>query len=60
MKDDRKYLTEEELKAFLGVIKSVRDRAISTVMYWRGLRRSEVGTLQLSAWRQQPCRIYVK
>ena len=50
MKDDRKYLTEEELKAFLGVIKSVRDRAIFTVMYWRGLRRSEVGTLQLSAW----------
>jgi site-specific recombinase XerC len=45
---------------FHGVIKSVRDRAIFTVMYWRGLRRSEVGTLQLSAWRQQAGRIYMK
>src|SRR5579863_8144086 len=60
MKDDRKYLTEEELKAFLGAIKSARDRAIFTVMYWRGLRRSEVGTLMISAWRQQAGRIYVK
>jgi integrase len=59
MKDERKYLTEEELKTFLGVIKSPRDRAIFTVMYWRGLRRSEVGTLQLSSWRQQAGRLYV-
>src|SRR5579863_8089837 len=59
MKDERKYLTEEELKAFLGVIKSPRDRAIFTVMYWRGLRRSEVGSLQLSSWRQGAARIYV-
>ena len=42
------------------MIKSVRDRAIFIVIYWRGLRRSEVGTLQLSAWRQQAGRIYVK
>jgi len=47
------------LKAFLAVIKSIRDRAIFTVMYWRGLRRSEVGTLQLSSWRQEAGRMYV-
>jgi len=59
MRDERKYLTEEELKAFLAVIKSIRDRAIFTVMYWRGLRRPEVGTLQLSSWRQEAGRMYV-
>ncbi len=59
MEDDRKYLTEEELTKFLRAIDDPRDRAIFTVMYWRGLRASEVGRLQLSSWRQSAGRLYV-
>jgi site-specific recombinase XerD len=43
-----KYLTESELEALLKVIKDPRDRAMFTVAYWRGLRASEVGMLQMS------------
>jgi integrase len=60
MEITRKYLTEEELKRLLSVIKSVRDRAIFTVCYWRGLRASEVGHIPLSAWRQTARRIYIE
>jgi site-specific recombinase XerC len=56
---DRKYLTEEELVKFLKGIDSIRDRAIFTVMYWRGLRASEIGKLQLSSWRQAAGRLFV-
>src|SRR5579872_6300450 len=48
---DRKYLTEEELKRFLSVITSPRDKAIFAVCYWRGLRASEIGMLPFTAWR---------
>jgi len=57
--DSRKYLTEDELRRFLGVIKSVRDRAIFTVAYWRGLRASEIGLMPWNAWDQKARRIYV-
>jgi integrase len=50
MKEQRKYLTEEELKRFLKGIESTRDRAIFTVSYWRGLRAEEPGQLKLSDW----------
>ncbi len=56
---ERKFLTEEELARFLKVIDSTRDKAIFTVMYWRGLRASEIGKLQLSSWRQQANRLFV-
>jgi integrase len=59
MEDDRKYLTEEELARFLKVITDPRDRAIFTVMYWRGLRASEPGRIPLSAFRQAAGRLYV-
>jgi site-specific recombinase XerD len=58
----RKYLTEEELKRLLHVIKvrkSARDEAIFLVTYWRGLRASEVGRIPLSAWNQSKCRLFV-
>jgi integrase len=45
--DRRKYLTEEELKRFFAVIKNVRDRALFTVAYWRGLRASEIGSIPI-------------
>lgn len=55
----RKYLTEQELKQFLSVIKSVRDRAIFTISYWRGLRASEVGRIPWSDWDQKKKKIYI-
>src|ERR1700730_29743 len=59
MKEQRKHLTEEELKRFLKGIESTRDRAIFTVSYWRGLRAAEPGQLKLSDWdrnAQRPSR----
>jgi integrase len=50
MKEQRKYLTEDELKRFLKGIESTQERAIFTVFYWRGLRAAEPGQLKLSDW----------
>ncbi len=56
---ERKYLTESELRQFMSVVKSLRDRAIWTICYWRGLRASEVGTIPWSDWDQKKKKIYV-
>jgi integrase len=40
-----RYLTQEETRAFFGVIADPRDRALFTVIYLYGLRVSEVGLL---------------
>jgi integrase len=58
--NERKYLTEEELKRFFAVIESPRDRAIFAVCYWRGLRASELGKLQMSSYRPEAKRLYVE
>jgi len=58
----RKYLTEDELKRLLHVIKghkNARDEAIFLVTYWRGLRASEVGRIPLNAWNQSKRRLYI-
>jgi integrase len=55
----RKYLTEQELKQLLGVIKSPRDRAIFVLAYWRGLRASEIGRIPWSDWDQKKKKIYI-
>ncbi len=57
--DERKYLTEQELKRFLSAVKSARDRAIFTICYWRGLRASEVGRIPWSDWDQRKKKIYI-
>jgi integrase len=57
--DARKYVTEEELKRFFAAIKSVRDRAIFTLAYWRGLRASEIGSLPWTAWNQKKRVIWI-
>lgn len=57
--DQRKYLEEEELKRFFSVIRSVRDRAIFTLAYWRGLRASEIGSIPWSAWSQKKRTIWI-
>jgi len=56
---DRKHLTQEELAALIRVITSVRDRALFTVAYWRGLRASEVGRLKLEDYRAGANRLYI-
>lgn len=55
-----KYLTEQELRSLLGVVRDPRDRAIFTVAFWRGLRASEVGLLRLSDLRLKEGRLYVR
>jgi type 1 fimbriae regulatory protein FimB len=54
-----KHFTQTELKALLSVIKSPRDKAIFTVAYFRGLRASEVGMLQLSSYKRADGRLHV-
>lgn len=57
---DRKYLTEAEVTSLLRVIKSPRDKALFTIMYWRGLRASEAGRLKLSDFDPKKGRLHVK
>lgn len=57
--DLRKYLNEDELRRFFGAIKSVRDRAMFTLAYWRGLRAAEIGLIPYSAWDRKARRIYI-
>jgi integrase/recombinase XerD len=59
LETDRMYLTEEELRRLMSVIKSPRDRAIFAVSYWRGLRASEVGIIPVSAWRPAAKTLFV-
>lgn len=46
------YLTVPEKDRLFKVIESVRDRAIFRLLYHHGLRASEIGTLNLSHFRQ--------
>jgi site-specific recombinase XerD len=58
----RKYLTEDELKRLLSVIRkhqNARDEAIFLVTYWRGLRASEVGQIPLNAWNRPKRRLFI-
>jgi len=59
-KNERKYLTEDEVKRLLRVIEDPRDKAIFTVSYWRGLRASEVGRLNLSSYDDRKGRLHVR
>lgn len=55
------YATRDQVQKLLYAARnSVRDRAMLTVMYWRGLRVSEVGKLLLSDWRPETGRLYVR
>lgn len=58
--EERKYLTEDEVKALLRAIDSPRDKAIFTVAYWRGLRASEVGKLNYSSYDDRKGRLHVR
>lgn len=61
--DDRKYLTQEELDLLFRAVEksgSKRDLAMFTLAYWRGLRASEVGRLQVADYRTAANRLYVR
>ena len=53
------YLTENEVSKLLKGIKSVRDKAIFTVMYYAGLRASEVGKLEMRDLRIGDGRLFI-
>ena len=59
MQEQRKYLTEAEVTRFFQGIDSIRDAAIFTVIYWRGLRASEAGHLKFSDWDRNEQRLFV-
>jgi integrase len=42
------FLTQGEMQDLLGVIPTLRDRALFLVAYRHGLRASEVGLIQLA------------
>jgi type 1 fimbriae regulatory protein FimB/type 1 fimbriae regulatory protein FimE len=54
------YLTTEEIDRFFRVITRARDRALFRVAYHRGLRASELGLLQLSDYRPNAGRLFVR
>lgn len=55
------YLTEEEIsRLFVAIGKDVRSQAIFRVMYYRGLRASEVGRLRLEDYRPNVGRLFVR
>jgi integrase len=54
-----KHLTKQELAALFKVIDDPRDRAIWTIAYFRGLRASEVGMLQMSSYIKDRGRLRV-
>ncbi len=56
------YLTQIEVDKLLAVVgsHSIRDTAIWTTAYWRGLRASEVGMLLWEDWRQDSNRLFVR
>lgn len=55
------YATREQIQKLLKACRgSVRDHALFTVMYWRGMRASEPGMLLLSDWRPETGRLHVR
>ena len=60
---DIKYLEPVQLTKLLETVKKMgtdRDYALWVVAYWRGLRASEVGMLQLADWKPDAGRLFVR
>jgi type 1 fimbriae regulatory protein FimB len=55
-----KYLSEEEIRRLFSAIRDPRDTAMFRLAYHRGLRASEIGLLDVSDYRQQSDRLYVR
>jgi site-specific recombinase XerD len=59
MQTSLKYLTKQEVRKLFSVIVNPRDRAIFRIVYFHGLRASEVGALQLSSFNHADRRLMV-
>jgi site-specific recombinase XerD len=60
MQTSLKYLTKQEIRKLFSVIVNPRDRAIFRIAYFKGLRASEVGALQLSSFNPAEGRLMVE
>lgn len=60
MSEGISYLTKAQVQDLLDMVQGVRDRAVFTVAYWRGLRASEVGKLRLEDYRPNDRRLFVR
>ena len=58
-KGEYQHLTKEEVKTFLDSIESIRDKAIFTLMYFHGLRVSEVRNLKIEDINLKDNLIYI-
>lgn len=58
--DDVKFVTPELVETFFKKIKSVRDLALFSSMYYYGLRASEVGLLEIEHVDLENNRIFIK
>jgi site-specific recombinase XerD len=55
------YLTEDEVaRLFVAIGKDIRSQAIFHLLYYRGLRASEIGLLQLADYRPLTGRLFVR
>jgi integrase/recombinase XerD len=55
------YLTEEEVsRLFAAMSADVRSKAIFSIIYYRGLRASEIGKLRLEDYRPSVGRLFVR
>lgn len=59
VKGEYQHLTKEEVKQFLDSIDNIRDKAIFTLMYFHGLRVSEVRNLKLEHINLKDNLIYI-
>lgn len=56
-----RYATKEQIDKLLEAAYSdVRDYAMLTLMFWRGLRASEVGMLQMEDYNRADGRLYIR
>jgi site-specific recombinase XerC len=54
------YLTEDEISQLLGIINDIRDKAIFAVTYYRGLRASELGIIDVNDYHAASGRITIR
>src|SRR5664279_4647938 len=58
--EEIKYVTPELVEAFFKKIKSARDMALFSALYYYGLRASEVGLLEVEHVDLENNRIFIK
>ena len=54
------YLTEDERRALMGIIKDPRDRAMFRLAMERGVWASEPGLIELEDWNRRTNRMYLR